>query len=123
MKVKDVTNYLETIAPLQLQEEYDNAGLIIGNGDDQIKGVLICLDITDEVLNEAVNTNCNLIIAHHPLIFTGLKKILRFSMLSKLILSLFVVIIKLFLLLSGKTFINFICSYFKIKFWRLIRWR
>ena len=75
MKVKDVTNYLETIAPLQLQEEYDNAGLIIGNGDDQIKGVLICLDITDEVLNEAVNTNCNLIIAHHPLIFTGLKKI------------------------------------------------
>jgi len=74
MKVKDVTNYLETIAPLQLQEEYDNAGLIIGNGDDQIKGVLICLDITDEVLNEAVNTNCNLIIAHHPLIFTGLKK-------------------------------------------------
>ncbi len=71
MKVKDVTNYLETIAPLQLQEEYDNAGLIIGNGDDQIKGVLICLDITDEVLNEAVNTNCNLIIAHHPLIFTG----------------------------------------------------
>ena len=69
MKVKDVTNYLETIAPLQLQEEYDNAGLIIGNGDDQIKGVLICLDITDEVLNEAVNTNCNLIIAHHPLIY------------------------------------------------------
>ena len=62
MKVKDVTNYLETIAPLQLQEEYDNAGLIIGNGDDQIKGVLICLDITDEVLNEAVNTNCNLIV-------------------------------------------------------------
>ena len=75
MKVKDVTNYLETIAPLQLQEEYDNAGLIIGNGDDQIKGVLICLDVTDEVLNEAINTNCNLIIAHHPLIFSGLKKI------------------------------------------------
>ena len=69
MKVKDVTNYLETIAPLQLQEEYDNAGLIIGNGDNQIKGVLICLDVTDEVLNEAINTNCNLIIAHHPLIF------------------------------------------------------
>lgn len=75
MKVKDVTNYLETIAPLQLQEEYDNAGLIIGNGDDQIKGVMICLDVTDEVLNEAINTNCNLIIAHHPLIFSGLKKI------------------------------------------------
>ena len=75
MKVKDVTNYLETIAPLQLQEEYDNAGLIIGNGNDRIKGVLICLDVTDEVLNEAINLKCNLIIAHHPLIFSGIKKI------------------------------------------------
>ena len=75
MKVKDVTNYLETIAPLQLQEEYDNAGLIIGNGNDCIKGVLICLDVTDEVLNEAINSKCNLIIAHHPLIFSGIKKI------------------------------------------------
>ena len=75
MKVKDVTNYLETIAPLQLQEEYDNAGLIIGNGNDRIKGVLICLDVTDEVLNEAINSKCNLIIAHHPLIFSGIKKI------------------------------------------------
>ena len=75
MKVKDVTNYLETIAPLQLQEEYDNAGLIIGNGNDRIKGVLICLDVTDEVLNEAINSKCNFIIAHHPLIFSGIKKI------------------------------------------------
>ena len=75
MKVKDVTNYLETIAPLQLQEEYDNAGLIIGDGNDRIKGVLICLDVTDEVLNEAINSKCNLIIAHHPLIFSGIKKI------------------------------------------------
>ena len=75
MKVKDVTNYLETIAPLQLQEEYDNAGLIIGDGNDRIKGVLICLDVTDEVLNEAINLKCNLIIAHHPLIFSGIKKI------------------------------------------------
>ena len=71
MKVKDVTNYLETIAPLQLQEEYDNAGLIIGDGNDRIKGVLICLDVTDEVLNEAINLKCNLIIAHHPLIFSS----------------------------------------------------
>ena len=75
MKVKDVTNYLETIAPLQLQEEYDNAGLIIGDGNDRIIGVLICLDVTDEVLNEAINSKCNLIIAHHPLIFSGIKKI------------------------------------------------
>ena len=74
MKVKDVTNYLETIAPLQLQEEYDNAGLIIGDGNDRIKGVLICLDVTDEVLNEAINLKCNLIIAHHPLIFFGYQK-------------------------------------------------
>ena len=75
MKVKDVTNYLESIAPLQLQEDYDNSGLIIGNGDDKVEGALVCLDVTEEVIREAISLGCNLIIAHHPLIFSGIRKI------------------------------------------------
>ena len=75
MKVKDVTNYLETIAPLTLQESYDNSGLLVGNYDSNLKGVLISLDITMEIINEAIAKGCNLIVAHHPLIFSGIKKI------------------------------------------------
>ena len=76
MKVKDVTNYLETIAPLTLQESYDNSGLLVGSYDSNLKGVLISLDITMEIINEAIAKGCNLIVAHHPLIFSGIKKII-----------------------------------------------
>ena len=75
MIVKDVTNYLESIAPLQLQESYDNAGLIIGDDSQQLKGVLVCLDIDEKVINEAIDSDSNLIIAHHPVVFNGIKKI------------------------------------------------
>ena len=76
MKIKTVTSYLESIAPLSLQEEYDNSGLLIGNEENEVLGVLICLDCTEAVLDEAVKKNCSLIIAHHPIIFKGLKKII-----------------------------------------------
>ncbi len=75
MKIKDITNYLETLAPLSLQESYDNAGLITGKKDTEITGVLITLDTTPEVINEAIQKNANLIVSHHPIIFKGLKKI------------------------------------------------
>lgn len=75
MKIKDITNYLESIAPLALQESYDNSGLIIGNPDAEVKSALICLDSTEDVLDEAIEKKCELIIAHHPIIFGGLKKI------------------------------------------------
>ena len=75
MKIKTITSYLESFAPLSLQEDYDNSGLIIGNEDAEVLGVLICLDCTEAVLDEAIKKNCNLIIAHHPIIFKGLKKI------------------------------------------------
>jgi dinuclear metal center YbgI/SA1388 family protein len=73
--IKDITNYLETIAPLALQESYDNAGLIVGDDSKEVKGVLICLDSTEEVVDEALKNNCNLVIAHHPIVFSGLKKL------------------------------------------------
>ena len=75
MKIKDITNYLESLAPLSYQESYDNAGLITGNKNNELTGVLISLDSTEEVMEEAIRKNANLIIAHHPIIFKGLKKI------------------------------------------------
>ncbi len=75
MKVKDVINYLDSIAPTNLQEKYDNSGLIIGDKDDKVSGVLVCLDCLESVIDEALKLKCNLIVAHHPIIFSGLKKI------------------------------------------------
>lgn len=73
--IQQVTEHLEGIAPLCLQEDYDNAGLIVGNPNEEIRGVLCCLDSTEEVLEEAIRLGCNLVIAHHPIVFKGLKRI------------------------------------------------
>jgi dinuclear metal center YbgI/SA1388 family protein len=75
MNISEVLHYLEGIAPLSLQESYDNAGLITGNRKAPITGVLVCLDSTEEIVEEAIALGCNLIIAHHPIVFSGLKKI------------------------------------------------
>lgn len=75
MKVKDISSALEEWAPLALQESYDNCGLLVGNDQQEVNGVLITLDVTEEVISEAISEGCNLIIAHHPLIFGGLKRI------------------------------------------------
>lgn len=75
MKISSVIQHLETLAPPSLQESYDNAGLITGNSEWNCTGILITLDSTEKVIVEAVSKKCNLIIAHHPIIFKGLKKI------------------------------------------------
>lgn len=75
MQIKDITQYLETIAPLALQESYDNSGLIVGDREAPVKGILISLDCTEEVVQEAIEKGCNLIVSHHPIVFSGLKKI------------------------------------------------
>ena len=75
MQLKQITQYLETVAPLSFQESYDNAGLIIGHPDDEISGILITLDITEEIIDEAISKKLNLIVAHHPIVFSGLKKL------------------------------------------------
>lgn len=74
MKIKDITSYLESVAPLAYQESYDNSGLIVGNPDDEVNKVLISLDCTEEVVDEAIRKGCNLIISHHPIVFKGLKR-------------------------------------------------
>jgi dinuclear metal center YbgI/SA1388 family protein len=75
MKVGAITTFLEQWAPLSLQESYDNAGLLLGQHNWDCTGVLCCLDVTEEVIEEAVAKQANLIVAHHPLIFGGLKRI------------------------------------------------
>ena len=75
MKLIKIIECLENWAPPILQEEYDNSGLIIGNPNNEIKGILVTLDCTEEILNEAINKKCNLIISHHPIIFDGIKKL------------------------------------------------
>ncbi|MBX7181033.1 MAG: Nif3-like dinuclear metal center hexameric protein [Bacteroidia bacterium] len=75
MKIADIIRVLEEEAPLAYQESYDNSGLIIGNPETELSNALICLDSTEAIVDEAIQTGCNLIIAHHPIIFKGLKKI------------------------------------------------
>ncbi|CAM3970227.1 Nif3-like dinuclear metal center hexameric protein [Mucilaginibacter galii] len=74
MKLNELTTYLESIAPLAYQEDYDNSGLIVGNGNQEITQGLISLDCTEAVVDEAIRTGCQVIISHHPIVFKGLKK-------------------------------------------------
>ena len=75
MKLFEISNYLDTRVPLSFQEDYDNCGLLIGNKDTKINSVLISLDCTEAVLDEAIKKKSNLIISHHPLLFHGIKQI------------------------------------------------
>jgi len=75
MKIKEVTSYLETLAPLSSQESYDNSGLLVGDENSELTNALLTLDCTEEIIYEAKEKGCNLIIAHHPIIFKGLKKL------------------------------------------------
>ena len=75
MRIKDITSYLETLAPLSYQESYDNSGLIVGDPNWEVKGVLVSLDCIESIIDEAIAKGCNLIVAHHPIVFSGLKKL------------------------------------------------
>ncbi|CAM1368533.1 Nif3-like dinuclear metal center hexameric protein [Tenacibaculum litoreum] len=75
MQIKDVTNYIEQLAPLSYAEDFDNVGLLIGNYNTKVTGVLVTLDTLEETVEEAIAKNCNLIVSFHPIVFSGLKKI------------------------------------------------
>ena len=74
MKIKELTSFLETIAPPSYQESYDNAGLIVGDPNTEVQGVLVCLDSTEAILDEAISKKCNVVVAHHPIVFRGMKR-------------------------------------------------
>ncbi|MCX6282019.1 MAG: Nif3-like dinuclear metal center hexameric protein [Bacteroidetes bacterium] len=88
MKLLELTSFLESFAPLAFQEDYDNSGLLAGRPEQEISAALICLDITLSTIEEAISRDCNLIIAHHPFIFHGLKKIEPGKMQSDILISL-----------------------------------
>ncbi|MBL1278895.1 MAG: Nif3-like dinuclear metal center hexameric protein [Fluviicola sp.] len=75
MKIKEITDFLESLAPLSSQEGYDNCGLIVGDANTVVEKTLITLDCIEATVDEAIETGCNLIIAHHPIIFSGIKKL------------------------------------------------
>ena len=74
MLAKDVIEIIESFAPLGLQESWDNSGLLIGDPLSEVSGAMLCLDVTEELIDEAKDAGCNMIISHHPLVFSGLKK-------------------------------------------------
>lgn len=76
MKIKELTKIIEEFAPLKLQEDFDNSGLLVGDAEQNITGVLLCIDVTPAVIDEAVEKNCNLVISHHPLMISGIKKLI-----------------------------------------------
>ena len=75
VKVRDIVAALENFAPLPLQESYDNAGLQMGLTEADVSGALLCLDVTEAVVREAIDLGCNMIVSHHPVLFHGLKHI------------------------------------------------
>ena len=75
MKIKQVLSALERFAPLPLQESWDNAGLQLGLTEAEVSGALLCLDVNEQIIDEAIRRGCNLVVSHHPLLFRGLKQI------------------------------------------------
>lgn len=75
MKISEVISHLEAWAPPALQESYDNSGLIVGSPSTEITGILVSLDCTESIIEEAITNGCNLVVSHHPIIFSGLKKL------------------------------------------------
>src|SRR5690606_30226070 len=74
MKLHELTDHLESLAPLDYQEPYDNAGLLVGSPQKEVKQALLSLDCTEAVVDEAIDLGCDLIISHHPIVFKGLKR-------------------------------------------------
>lgn len=88
LKVKDVIKIMETIAPPKLAESYDNVGLMVGDKDGEVTKILVALDVTLEVINEAIEKQCNLILTHHPILFLKPKTITTDTLLGKKIIKL-----------------------------------
>jgi dinuclear metal center YbgI/SA1388 family protein len=87
MKLKDLCSYLDSAVPLSFQEGYDNSGLQVGSPESEISSVLLTLDVTEDVIQEAIGLNCNIVVSHHPLIFHPLRSITGKSFTERIILT------------------------------------
>lgn len=86
MTIKNITNYIEELAPLQYAEDFDNVGLLVGNCHAKVTGILVTLDTLEETIDEAIAKDCNLIVSFHPIIFSGLKKLNGTSYVERVVL-------------------------------------
>ncbi len=75
MKIKDIINFLNHLYPLERQEDWDHSGLQIGNINDELKGVMVCLNADEDTISQAINQGCNLLISHHPFLFHSLQSV------------------------------------------------
>ena len=73
--IRQISTFLNQWAPPSVKMDYDNVGLLVGNPDTPVTNILTCLDVTEEIVEEAIQKGCNLIVAHHPLIFTKIGRI------------------------------------------------
>ena len=85
MKIREITAFFEKLAPLAYQESYDNSGLQVGNYSMEVTGAIVAIDITEEVIEEAMGKKINLVIGHHPVIFGGLKSITGKTMAERVV--------------------------------------
>ncbi len=85
MKIREITDAVEAFAPLGAQEGFDNSGLLVGRWDDEVDSVLVCVDVTEEVMDEAGRTGAGMVISHHPVIFNGLKSITGSSYVERIV--------------------------------------
>ncbi len=86
MLIANIISALEDFAPLSLQEDFDNSGLQVGNKSAECNGVLLCVDVTPAIIDEAIEKGCNLVVSHHPLLFKGLKRITGATLVERTIL-------------------------------------
>tara|TARA_B110000208_G_scaffold25115_2_gene32378 strand:- start:6380 stop:7474 length:1095 start_codon:yes stop_codon:yes gene_type:complete len=86
MKIREITRYIEELAPLNYAEDFDNVGLLVGSYNTEVSGVLVTLDTLEETIDEAIAKQCNLIVSFHPIIFAGLKKINGSSYVERVVL-------------------------------------
>lgn len=86
MKVKDIAALIEGVAPREFQESYDNAGLAVGSPTMEVTGVVVCLDVSEQVVEEAISLGANMVVSHHPVIFSGLKTITGKNAVERIVL-------------------------------------
>lgn len=86
MQAIEVIRAIEKVAPKPLQEDYDNTGIQVGDRESELTGVLVCLDITEEIIDEAIQEGCNMVVSHHPLLFRGLKRVCGDSLVEKCVM-------------------------------------
>jgi dinuclear metal center YbgI/SA1388 family protein len=86
MRLKEIITYLDSMIPLSFQEDYDNSGLQVGDPEKEVESAILTLDVTEYVVDEAIENGCDLIISHHPVIFTGIKRLTGKTFTEKIIL-------------------------------------